>query len=371
MENNLEKRKENRIIYFDHLRVLATFAVVVLHVASVNWYSSDVNGTDWQMFNFYDSIVRWGVPIFLMISGALFLRRDIAISRIYKKYVLRIGVAFIAWSFIYYLLSFGIPSPKNIAEQFLGLFKDGKTQRIVSIIGGQYHLWFLPMIVGIYLCLPIIKKIVEDKRIEKYFLILSFIFGFLIPQVVNLTNDFATDNIKAVVNAINGEIGLMDMRMVLGYAFYFILGYYLSVTDFNKKTRAIIYALGLFGFAFTIIADSAVSIKAQTPTATYYGNFCVNILFEAVAVFTLYKNLSFKNERFNRLIKVMSKLSFGAYLVHVLFIDKLNTVFAINTLSLPVPSYIAVIIISLTVFVLSFLVSAILNCIPVIREYIV
>lgn len=343
MENNSANKNENRVIYFDHLRVLAIFSVVVLHVAAFNWYNSDVNGTDWQMFNFYDSIVRWGVPIFLMISGALFLRRDIAISRIYKKYVLRIGVAFVAWSFIYYFLSFGT----------------------------SYHLWFLPMIAGIYMCLPIIKKIVEDKRVGRYFLILSFIFGFLIPQVVNLTNDFAADNIKAVVNAINSKIGMMDMRMVLGYAFYFILGYYLSVTDFNKKTRAIIYALGLFGFAFTIIVESAVSIKAQTPISTYYDNFCVNILFEAVAVFTLYKNLSFKNERFNRLIRMMSKWSFGAYLVHVLFIEKLDNVFAINTLTLPVPSYIAVIIISLTVFVLSFFVSAVLNRIPVIREYIV
>ena len=46
--------------YCDYLRVFATFAVVVLHVSATNWYITDVNGMEWQAFNFYDSIVRWG-----------------------------------------------------------------------------------------------------------------------------------------------------------------------------------------------------------------------------------------------------------------------------------------------------------------------
>ncbi len=96
---------QNRTIYFDYLRVFATAAVILLHVAAFNWLSTDVNGYDWKVFNFYDSIVRWGVPVFVMISGALFLGRDdISI----KKYILSIfsdwqlhisfGVSFIIYS---------------------------------------------------------------------------------------------------------------------------------------------------------------------------------------------------------------------------------------------------------------------------------
>ena len=66
-----------RKTYCDYLRLIATFAAVVLHVAASNWYSTDVNGLEWQSFNFYDSVVRWGVPIFVMISGSLFLSREI------------------------------------------------------------------------------------------------------------------------------------------------------------------------------------------------------------------------------------------------------------------------------------------------------
>lgn len=84
--------------YCDYLRVFATFAVVVLHVSATNWYITDVNVMEWQAFNFYDSIVRWGVPIFVMISGSLFLGRDVSLKKIYSKYILRMVVAFVFWS---------------------------------------------------------------------------------------------------------------------------------------------------------------------------------------------------------------------------------------------------------------------------------
>lgn len=367
--------ENNRVIYFDYLRVFATFAVIVLHISAQNWYQTDVNQIDWQTFNFFESIVNWAVPVFVMISGALFLGREVSISRIFRKSVLRMFLAFIAWSFIYYLLAGNIipdaVHEDSVITQFLALFKDGKTQGFVSIINSHYHLWFVPMIAGLYICVPIIKKIVEDKKIGEYFLLVAFVFRFLIPQIVALINDFGSENLKAIATAINAKVSDMDMRMVLGHTFYFILGYYLSKISFNKKKRYVIYIAGVLGFAFTILVSLVVSIKAQTPTSTYYGNFTINIIFEAVVVFVLFKNISFDNEGFNKFIKLLSKWSFGAYLVHALIIEKLNSVFNINTLSLPMPPYFAVVVIAIIVFVLSFGVSAILNCIPGVRKYIV
>ena len=66
---------EKRCIYFDILRIVACFAVIIIHVCS--WYLySDINSPNWQVFNFYNSIVKWSVPIFVMISGALFLKAN-------------------------------------------------------------------------------------------------------------------------------------------------------------------------------------------------------------------------------------------------------------------------------------------------------
>lgn len=49
------------------------------------------------------------------------------------------------------------------------------------------------MIAGIYICLPIIKKISEDDKISNYFLIISFVFWFLLPQISQLVNDFGNE----------------------------------------------------------------------------------------------------------------------------------------------------------------------------------
>ena len=59
-------------MYFDWLRVLATFGVMVLHVAAQNWLSVGIESFEWNAFNFYDSLERWTVPVFVMVSGRCF-----------------------------------------------------------------------------------------------------------------------------------------------------------------------------------------------------------------------------------------------------------------------------------------------------------
>ena len=58
-------------------------------------FSVGVNTYEWQTMNFFNSISRWGIMIFIMISGALFLNRDIFISS------LLIGYAFCFFFFPY------------------------------------------------------------------------------------------------------------------------------------------------------------------------------------------------------------------------------------------------------------------------------
>ena len=65
--------KYNYIEYFDWIRIYSSFGVIIIHVSAQNWYITFPGQYEWEVFNFYDSIVRWSVPEFFMISGALFL----------------------------------------------------------------------------------------------------------------------------------------------------------------------------------------------------------------------------------------------------------------------------------------------------------
>ena len=104
METGTHLAEQNRTYYLDCLRVLATFSVMILHISAQNWYSTDVISFEWNVFNFYDSIVRWTVPVFVMISGALFLDREHTVQQLYGKYIFRIVTAFIFWSVAYALM---------------------------------------------------------------------------------------------------------------------------------------------------------------------------------------------------------------------------------------------------------------------------
>ena len=343
------KKENDRVVYFDYLRIFAALAVIMLHVASQKWKVTNVNGFEWKTFNFFDSIVRWGVPVFTMISGALFLEREIPLKKIYSKYILRMVIAFVFWSCIYMLFN-----------------KGTNVDKLAQLIRGHYHLWFVPMIIGLYMCIPVIKPIIKDKSKTKYFLILALIFASIIPELVTLVKDFGGKNLIKIVSAANDLVNKMTVKMVLGYVGYFILGFYLNKIELKKNHRFVIYVLGIIGAIFTIVMDLLVALKLNKCCDHYYINFNVNILFESIAIFTLFKYLRLKPNKF---ISKLSKYSFGAYLVHVLVLEQLNARCGLNTLSFnPVLSVLAI---TCIVFIISFVVSAILNHIPLVKKYIV
>lgn len=352
-----------RRIFLDYLRIFSTFVVIFSHVTSDKLYSLNVNSTDWQITNICESLARYPVPLFVMISGTLFLNRNFSINSIYKKYIFRLIISFFVWSFFYYLFYVG-----DFKQNFMNLFSKGKTGYLVIIIKGHYHLWFIPTIIGVYMAIPIIKKIIYDKKVLEYFLILSFIFWLLIPQAIQLIRDFGTPSSINLVNAFGYLISEMNINIFLGYIFYFILGYYLSNLELSNKKRKILYLFGLIGFLFTCLITSFLSLKFQKPVLSYYKNYGVNTMLLAVSIFVFFQNHNFKLRKINNFIIRMSKFSFGAFLVHPFFISKIR----VMTFSKQLPnSLYYILIISVIVFVCSFLVSALLNKIPLVKKYIV
>jgi len=85
-------------------------------------------------------------------------------------------------------------------------------------------------------------------------------------------------------------------------------------------------------------------------------------------VFELFKNSSFENTKLNKFMATLSRWSFGAYLVHPLFMELFNKIGLGTTSFCPVLS---VPVIAITVFVCSFAVSGLLHCIPVLKKFIV
>ena len=347
----------NRTKYFDYLRLFATFAVIVLHTSASNLYEINVNTFSWHVFNFFDSITRWCVPIFVMISGALFLSKDISIKKLYSKYIARLLIAFLLWSAIYY---FAINSWHTITVE----------HAIIRIIAGHYHMWFILMIIGLYMCVPFIKSFITNTNYTKYYLLLSICFTSLIPTIILLFNDFFEATVTNITSVITETIDSSDLNTMFRYSIYFVLGYYLSKTQITPRHRKFIYILGLIGFISTIVLSTHCSSISQYACSKYYQYLRFNVLLESISVFTWFKHRKHTSTKYYPLISRLSKYSFGAYMVHVLVLEQfIYQTLHINTLSFnPILSIVSI---SITASIISFVISGIMHQIPIVRKYMV
>lgn len=189
-----------RVKYLDYLRIIATFGVIVLH-SSGYFYGSEMGSLEWNVYNFYNGLSRFAVPIFIMVSGALFLNGNYSIPKIYKKYIMHIIVTYLLWSFLYAII----------------FYEGGGVWEIMKkTISGHYHLWFLRMIVGLYISIPILKVMVCKKEALLYFLIFSFAFAFLYPQLKIMVGNFGSPFFNNIISFSNGLLSDVELNVFGG-----------------------------------------------------------------------------------------------------------------------------------------------------------
>ncbi|MBQ3449860.1 MAG: hypothetical protein IJG34_08220, partial [Synergistaceae bacterium] len=100
------------------------------------------------------------------------------------------------------------------------------------------------------------------------------IFAFVIPEIVHIVTFFSEKYGLFINKYFNG----FHMHFVLGFTGYFILGYYLNNIAISKKAERIIYALGVLGFAYTVLMSAIASLIKNEPFV-FFGNNTVNVLF--------------------------------------------------------------------------------------------
>jgi len=135
--------------FLDVLRVLATCAVVLMHVLT-----GAIDVTDTSIVPEYRSLllsvmdlVTWCVPIFLLISGYLFLNpeRTLTYPVMIKKYCRRIALA---------ILLFGVPyaaSELVVTERTFRIMMIPEALKMTLTGHTWSHMWYLYLILFLYL----------------------------------------------------------------------------------------------------------------------------------------------------------------------------------------------------------------------------
>jgi surface polysaccharide O-acyltransferase-like enzyme len=307
--NYIDNSKKVKIYYYFYfLRIISSFAVVLIHVTAEFFYQLDINSFDYKIIFFYNGLSRFAVPIFYMISGTLFLSRDISYKTMYSKYTKKLLIHLLIWSFIYSISNIKL-SLQNIELIF------------IEFINIHYHLKFLLSLIGLYILVPFLREITKKEELLTIFIILSFIFTFLFPNFNILLSYFSNE----YFNRLDSIYKFLNLNYISGNVFYFMFGYYLNIKDISFYQKIFIYIFGLFGAYYTTGISHKIGLRRKEKFHCFYP-LCLNIASYTTSVFIFIKN-QFDNKNYDgkmNLIKFISNNTFGIYLVHPLILDNIR-----------------------------------------------
>lgn len=343
-----------RVAYADLLRCAAMVAVIVVHVSGAQLANTAVDSTAFQALNLYDGLAHWCVPVFIMLSGMFLLdpQHSLPPSKL-LGHILRVAVALVVWGLFYALVDL-YPTYGLSWETVAGALR--------KVLLGQtsFHLWFMYMIIGLYLVTPVLRAFVRgaSRGDFHWFFLLVFIFANLIPTVLRLR---PSQTLSLYVNNLN-------IRLVMGYVGYYVLGYYLKAFSLGRVAEYLIYLLGILGAVVTVGGTAWLSQQRGTLAQTFYNYDSPNIVLMSAAVFVLFRYVLGVSEERSRRQRLggVAQVSFGVYLVHIFFLQILRH-FGITALSFN--PFLSVPVLTLVILLASFAVAWVLSKIPLLGKY--
>lgn len=344
----MPSEKKTRTVYLDLLRVLAMVGVVGIHVSAKHFVDVPLDSAAWRAMNLWDGLVRWSVPMFAMVSGALFLNpeRNVRTRAIFTKNLPRILLAFAVWSALYAALNCG-GSLREFARRF---------------VIGHYHLWFLYMLAGVYLIVPLLRRITASERLTWYFLLLSAVFTFAVPDLVVLAQTLDRTGTLDLTTLVTSVQSYTMFSFTLGFVPYFVLGYALHARQLTRRETLVLCALGLAGFVLAPLLNAKYSVMTGYAQVEFfaYNKFCV--LFQTAGVFAAAKaGAAYLGARAKRVTAALAACSFGVYLAHPLLLDALVPA---GALTCGAWAYLTIPLVILAVAAGALVLSALVRCIP-------
>lgn len=310
MINGLSRPRKQ---FLDVLRVLATCAVVLMHVLTG---ATDV--TDASKMPEYRGLllavmdlVTWCVPVFLLISGYLFLDpdRELTYPVMIKKYCRRIALA---------ILLFGVPyacSELVVAERSFRMGMLPEALRLTLTGHTWSHMWYLYLIFFLYLVTPVLKKLLQVLPEWCIWGVLLFLFvGSSVTPFVNKVLD-------------NSALPVLPDGGI--HALYYICGYFFAkwekTVDKHKKEKmqkgfGILAAVLMLGMAGSrMMGDFQIQMAYNYPFTVWLA-----LLLFAAGWCSTSETQSGKEAQKHRIPwQAAGALSFAVYLVHPVYVNLL------------------------------------------------
>ena len=304
--------RKKRYFGIDLIRVIACFLVMLTHSGEI-YYINDEGGLIKDDNNIYPGVInslsRVCVPLFVMISGYLLLPMKTDYSTFLKKRFTRVSFPFIAFC-IFYDIYYYIRGRYTLGEMFWNI--PGILLNYGTAVG---HLWFMYMIMGVYLYIPIITPWIQTAKKEHfyYYFVIWIISSFscYIHLFYGDVWGHAFWNSTNLVQSFLGDFG------------YAVLGAFIKIHLKEKNLYILALILYLIGtgvtmFGYFFMRDAATTTKDIEITWQFDST---NLVVSSFGIFLLLRKIECKNETISKIFNDIALKSYGMFLIHVFFVD--------------------------------------------------
>ncbi|MDB5000765.1 MAG: hypothetical protein JWR76_1842 [Mucilaginibacter sp.] len=307
--------KPSPTAYLNVLRIFACLMVITVHSGEFFYIGAggSIVRENHVWVNNYGSFMRACVPLFVMISGFLLLPIKEEPSIFYKRRFTRLLIPFIIWSAMYAIVPYllGVNTLNQAVKNFATI--------PINFNDNDGHLWFVYMLIGIYLFIPVISPWIQtaSKQFKQFFLLLWVITLFF-PYI------------KTVYPDILGE-GFWNKYQTgyyfSGYIGYLVLGHYIKEYVKLSKTSAFITGLvmAIMGYIITnLVFNYQMGVAKDLPHLELSWSFpTINVALMATGLFLIFRLISFKSASAESFFAKFSALTYGMYLAHILILNQL------------------------------------------------
>lgn len=336
--------ENKREIWIDWMRVTACFLVMVVHSTEPFYFGGDgtliVSRGDLLWVSFFDTLARSCVPLFVIASSYLQFPLHYPTGEFFRRRAVRILIPLALWS-LFYAFYWGEPV-SNLKSLLLNF----------NYAAG--HLWFVYMIVGLYILMPLLSPWAEKagkKELSVYIAI--WLFTTLIP----LIRDWAASEPLAITYGPTG-IPRQALFPLWGEAswnaygtFYYVSGFigYLLVGLWLRKFGSGIsaiksfaigvpcflggFAICFFGFVRRVseTAGGCYPVGGLVDNAVWWEttwcNDTIGVALMAIGCVLMLKNIRSEGKFHAKVLLPVSKASYGMYLCHMVALSAYASLF--------------------------------------------
>lgn len=280
---------EGRQIYLDILRAAATVSVIAVHTVSLGATLVPAQSGSWYAFEISNYLFLCCNLLFIMMSGALLLpvKGERAVT-FYKKRFLKVLMPMVVYYIFYVCAKEGLRW--LLPDHWLALLK----RMLFGPPEEAPHFWLMYVILGLYLLTPLFRFVLQRlpdwalnvlvAAILLFYILYTYCDAFYYNPVITAVSD--------------------------SFAGTFLMGFFLSKKH-GKCLKRTVYAAGLF----SVVCGIGL-ILCGKEYHRYIFNHAPLMVFYAMAVFLLIKDVCAKKEKISFFTVFMSRYSFGILLIH-------------------------------------------------------